>query len=142
MAYTKAVSRVENSGKVLSCNLMLFIVQRLKCFVSQSRLKTDLLSPGNTKGWRKYHCTVDLLFDWFGISCMTTDNFCFYLQNRLLQTSQAGGQQYSDSSPFNIPWCTIKLRDYIIHPSSWDGLYLWNVISTSELSKLFTNILR
>jgi hypothetical protein len=21
-------------------------------------------------------------FDWFGISCMTTDNFCFYLQNR------------------------------------------------------------
>ncbi len=22
----------------------------------------------------KYHCTVDLLFDWFGISCMTTDN--------------------------------------------------------------------
>jgi len=30
----------------------------------------------------KYHCTVDLLFDWFGISCMTTDNCCFYLQNR------------------------------------------------------------
>jgi hypothetical protein len=26
---------------------------------------------------RKYHCTVDLLFDWFGISCMTTDNFLF-----------------------------------------------------------------
>ncbi len=23
----------------------------------------------------KYHCTVDLLFDWLGISCMTTDNF-------------------------------------------------------------------
>jgi len=21
----------------------------------------------------KYHCTVDLLFDWFEISCMTTD---------------------------------------------------------------------
>ncbi len=28
--------------------------------------------------WRgKYHCTIDLLFDWFGISCMTTDIFCF-----------------------------------------------------------------
>jgi hypothetical protein len=27
-----------------------------------------------------YHCTIDLLFGWFGISCMTTDNFCFYLQ--------------------------------------------------------------
>jgi hypothetical protein len=34
---------------------------------------------------------------------MTTDNFCFYLQNRLIQTSQTGGQQYSDTSPFNIP---------------------------------------
>jgi hypothetical protein len=27
----------------------------------------------------KYHCTVDLLFDRFGISLMTTDIFCFYL---------------------------------------------------------------
>ncbi len=45
---------------------------------------------------REYHCTIDLLFD-----CMTTDNFCFYLQDRLIQT---GGQQYSDTSPFSIPW--------------------------------------
>ncbi len=51
----------------------------------------------------KYHCIVDLLFDWFGISCMTTDNFCFHLQNRLIQTSQTGGQRYSDTSPFSIP---------------------------------------
>ncbi len=38
----------------------------------------------------------------FTISCMTTDNFCFYLQNRLIQTrqtSQTGGQWYSDTSP-------------------------------------------
>jgi hypothetical protein len=32
--------------------------------------------------YRKYyrgkdHCTIDLLFDWFGISCMTKDNFLF-----------------------------------------------------------------
>ena len=53
--------------------------------------------------WGKYHCTIDLLFDWFGISCMTTDNFCFYLQNSLIQTSQTGGQWYSDTSPFSIP---------------------------------------
>ncbi len=38
----------------------------------------------------KYHCTVDLLFDWFGISCLTTDNFCFYLLCRQIQTSQTG----------------------------------------------------
>jgi hypothetical protein len=35
---------------------------------------------------------------------MTTDNFCFYLQNRLIQISQTRGQQYSDTSPFSIPW--------------------------------------
>jgi hypothetical protein len=35
---------------------------------------------------------------------MTTDNFCFYLQNRPIQTGQAGGQQYSDTLPFSIPW--------------------------------------
>ncbi len=52
----------------------------------------------------KYHCTVDLLFEWFGISSMTTDNFCFCLQNRLIQTSQTGGQWYSDTSPFSFPW--------------------------------------
>jgi len=34
---------------------------------------------------------------------MTTDNFCFYLQNRLIQTSQTGGQWYNDTSPFSIP---------------------------------------
>jgi hypothetical protein len=34
---------------------------------------------------------------------MTADNFCFYLQNRLIQTSQTGGQEYSDASPFSIP---------------------------------------
>jgi hypothetical protein len=36
---------------------------------------------------------------------MTTDKFCFYLQNRLIQASKTGGQWYSDTSPFSIPWC-------------------------------------
>jgi hypothetical protein len=54
--------------------------------------------------WRgKHHCTVKHLFDWFWISCLTTDNFCFYLKNRLIQTSQTGGQWYSVTSPFSIP---------------------------------------
>ncbi len=52
----------------------------------------------------KYHCTVDLLFDWFGIGCMITGIF---LQNRLMQTSQTGGQWYRDASPFSIP-CKYK----------------------------------
>jgi hypothetical protein len=35
---------------------------------------------------------------------MTTDRFSFYFQNRLIQTSQVGGQWYSDTSPLSIPW--------------------------------------
>jgi hypothetical protein len=64
-----------------------------------------LINQGTLKG--EYHCTVDLLFDWLGISCVTTDNFCFYLQNRLIQTGQAGSQQYSDTSPFRVPWINL-----------------------------------
>jgi hypothetical protein len=45
---------------------------------------------------------------------MTTDNFYFYLQNRLIQTSQTGGQRYSDTSPFSIPW---MIQQWIGHVS-------------------------
>jgi hypothetical protein len=31
-------------------------------------------------------------------------NFFIYLQNRLIQSSQTGGQQYIDTSPFSSPW--------------------------------------
>ncbi len=44
---------------------------------------------------------------------MTTGNFYFYLQNRLIQTSQTGGQRYSDTSPLSIPCigpCDLKLE--------------------------------
>ncbi len=65
---------------------------------------------GKTKGG-KYHCTVDLLFDWLGIRCMTIDNFCFYLQNRLIRTGQTGGQLYSDTCTFSVPSLTaLKFR--------------------------------
>ena len=69
----------------------------------------------------KYHCTVDLLFDWFGIDCMTTDNFSFYFQNRLIQTSQTGGQQYSDTSPLVFP--TFTLTQIVIVKSSFLTCY-------------------
>ncbi len=70
------------------------------------------LKPGNTKRG-KYHCTIDLLFDWFGISCMTTDNFCCYFINRLIQTSQTGGQWYSETSPFSIPCSNYKVPPHL-----------------------------
>jgi hypothetical protein len=57
----------------------------------KNKSRNRWLGQGILKG--EDHCTIDLLFDWFGISCVTTDNFCFYLQNSLIQTSQTGGQQ-------------------------------------------------
>jgi hypothetical protein len=42
---------------------------------------------------------------------MTTDNFCFYLQNRPAQTSQTGGQWCSDSFPFSTPWVEQSTHD-------------------------------
>ncbi len=47
---------------------------------------------------------------------MTTDNFSFYLQNRLIQTSQTGGQRYSDTSPFSIPWSIYPFTYLYINP--------------------------
>jgi hypothetical protein len=40
------------------------------------RLDFSVTNQGILKG--KYHCAVDLLFDWFGISCMLTDNFYLF----------------------------------------------------------------
>jgi len=39
---------------------------------------------------------------WLVWNRMRTEIFCFYLQNRLIQTSQTGGQWYSDTSSFSI----------------------------------------
>ncbi len=60
--------------------------------------------PGSTKGGI---ITVPLTSCLTGLESavwqLTTDNFGFYLQNRLIQTSQTGGQRYSDTSPFIFP---------------------------------------
>ncbi len=51
---------------------------------------------------------------------MTTDNFCFYLQNRQIQTSPTGGQRCSDNSPFSIPWgyTELHLVQYLLDQKS------------------------
>jgi hypothetical protein len=96
---TKICITLASGGKVmhLLTALMYKCSNKLECL--------SLIS--STKGGKRL-CTIDLLFDWFGISCMTTHNFCFYLQNRLIQTSQTGGQWYSDTSPFSIPCSTFQ----------------------------------
>jgi hypothetical protein len=71
---------------------------------------------------------------------MTTDNFCFYLQNRLIQTSQTGGQWYSDTSPYSIPWLSEVILSVtykpcllsVVVPSS----FMLNVIMLSVVAAL------
>ncbi len=81
-------SEVTDSEKHSS--LLWFVINKghAKFYSTGLWIKQGILRGG------EYHCTVALLFDWFGISCITTDNFRFYLQ-----TSQTGGQWYSDTSP-------------------------------------------
>jgi hypothetical protein len=44
---------------------------------------------------KKYHFTIDLLFDWFGIVCFANKNKHCQLPYSRFQTSQTGGQLYS-----------------------------------------------
>jgi hypothetical protein len=60
-------------------------------------LLMESLKPG------KYHCAIDLMFDWFGLACFANKNKKCQLQNSWFQTSQTGGPWYSDTSPFGIP---------------------------------------
>jgi hypothetical protein len=50
---------------------------KLTCFVINflwERLRMGWLSSGMGLVRGKYHCTVDLLFDWFGLVCFETKN--------------------------------------------------------------------
>jgi hypothetical protein len=44
---------------------------------------------------------------------MPADNFCFYLQNWLIQINQTGGQWYSYTSPFSIPWFLFQQKSIL-----------------------------
>ncbi len=72
------------------------------------RILLGLVNQGILKG--KYPCTVDLLFDWFGLICFANKNKNCQLSYSWFQTSQNGGQRYSDSSPFRIPWVNLSLK--------------------------------
>jgi hypothetical protein len=78
-------------------------------FFMKTSQQTHLLlgESGNTKEGRKYHCTIDLLFDWFGLVCFANKNKNGQLSNSWFQTSQTGGQWCSDTSPLSIPWVSI-----------------------------------
>ncbi len=59
----------------------------------------------------KYHCTIDLPFDWSGLVCLANKDKNCQLSHSWFQTSQTGGQWYSDTSPFSIP-CLVSLSSY------------------------------
>jgi hypothetical protein len=62
---------------------------------------------------------------------MTTGNFCFYLQNRLFQTSQTGGQWYNDTfPPLVFPGSTIWTDS---RPQPWYNE--WSVSTTVPLQR-------
>ncbi len=50
----------------------------------------------------KCHCTIELLFDWFGLVCFANKNKKMSVDIQLIP-NQTGGQWYSDTSPFSIP---------------------------------------
>ncbi len=74
-----------------------------KTFIVQALLRSSLKS-GNTKGGSIIvplaSCLTRLELTVWQV---TSDKFCFYLQNSIIQTSQTGGQCYSDTSTFSIP---------------------------------------
>ncbi len=112
MFIVQATGRASTKAAFLIFSLAYFLLSSwLSTSIIFLSLFHSLLLPSDTSEgqsreyWRgKHHCTIDLMLDWFGIGCMTTDDFCFYLQSRLIQTSQTGGQWYCDTSPFSIPW--------------------------------------
>ncbi len=65
--------------------------------------------PGNIKGG-KYHYTIDLLFDWFGLVCFANKNQNCQLSYSWFQTSGTGDQWYSDTSHFSIPWICFSFQ--------------------------------
>jgi len=98
---------------ILKWRIFYFILFSYSIKAKDNKVQGKKSTPWHREYKRgKYHCTVDLLFYWFGIICMTTDNFCFYMQNRVIQTSQTGGQQYSDTYPFSIPWLNHSMSSF------------------------------
>jgi hypothetical protein len=55
---------------------------------------------------------------------MTNDNFCFYMQNRLIQTSQTGGQWYSDTFPLVFPGASMHCQGIAFPRSHYIDLTL------------------
>jgi len=75
---------------------------RCFCKTPAKRKKTGQLPAGNTEGGR---ISVPLTSCLNGLEFTIWQLTIFVFICRLIQTSQTGGQWYSDTSTFGIPWC-------------------------------------
>ncbi len=75
--------------------------------------REPLFNQGTLKGEVSLYCRPPVWLVWNQLY----DNwkFCFYLQKRLIQTGQTGGQLYSDTSPFSVP----RFNKLASGPSWW-----------------------
>ncbi len=74
----------------------------LPCFqmLGQPQINNGVIVKSGREHYRvKYHRTVDL----FGLACFVNKNKNCQLPYSWFQTSQTGGQQYSDTSPIVFP---------------------------------------
>jgi hypothetical protein len=71
---------------------------------------------------------------------MTTGNFCFYLQNRLIQTSKTGGQWYSDTSHFSIPWPNSQMLSWAEKGSAVTNALAYLSVGVGDDEKKFYDI--
>ncbi len=99
---------------------------------------TSRSNAGNTKGGS---ITLPLTSCLTGLESavwqQTTDNFYFYFQNRLIQSSQSGGQYFSNTSPFSIPCPMLLKQDPTIEFKNWIVLHLgrlWPYSQTLDLA--------
>jgi len=80
LAYLSRVSvakkkKVKHQQQSACCKLFIAVAQIWGCSRCMCKCREYL------KG--KYHCTTDLLFDWFSISCLTTEIFCFSVAKQI-----------------------------------------------------------
>jgi len=85
----------------------------------------------------KSHCTIDLLFDWFGLVCFANKNKNCQLSYSWFQTSQTGGQWYNDTSPFSIPWLSVKLTVSLLFENGTAHFFNLTLIKEGATDKVW-----
>ncbi len=99
-------------------------------------LTKDLIRPN------RFFTTVHLLFDWFGLVCFANKNINCQLPYSWFQMSQTGGQWYSDTSPFSIPWLDTWPQDWLFKSSHFHRERKWSKkLQIEKLTEINVSVL-